>query len=128
MPVTVSDARLSLRFSRSQRLRTMRDFAQVRNEGLRRAKGCLIVNWTLPPAGSLTRIGLITSRKLGKAIVRTRARRLLREAYRLHQHDLRQPANIVLIARSSIVGKKLADVERDFLSVLRQAKLLKTAL
>ncbi len=49
----------------------------------------------------------------------------LSETFRLHQHDLRQPVTIVLVARSSILGKQRADVERDFLSALRRAKLLK---
>lgn len=79
------------------------------------------------PEGSLPRLGVVTGRKLGGAIVRSRARRLLRETFRLHQHDLRHPISLVLVARSSIVNKKLPDVERDFLAVLRRAGLLKAS-
>ena len=61
----------------------------------------------------------------GTGLARSRARRLLRETFRLHQHDLRQPVRMVLVARSSILGKQRAEVERDFLSALRKAKLLK---
>ena len=64
-------------------------------------------------------------RAAAAAVTRSRARRLLRETFRLHQHDLRQPVTIVLVARSSILGKQRAEVERDFLSALRKAKLLK---
>jgi ribonuclease P protein component len=110
---------------RSMRLRTKRDFTRVRDQGRRLARGCLIANWFPQPAGTRTRLGVITARKLGKATYRTRARRLLREAFRLHQHDLRRPLELVLVARTSIVGKKLADVERDLVSALRQANLLK---
>lgn len=77
------------------------------------------------PSGMPAKLGVITSRKLGKAHVRSRARRLLRESFRLHQGELRDPVAVVLIARASILGRKLADVERDFVSVLRQADLLK---
>lgn len=111
--------------SRAMRLRLGREFSAVRDRGRRAACGCLIVNWLPQPAGTGARLGVITSRKLGKANVRSRARRLLREAFRLHQHDLAVPATIVLVARHSINGKNLADVERDYLTVLRQAKLLK---
>lgn len=115
-----------LRLNRGMRLRTKRDFEQIRNQGERLARGTLIVNWKVLPSGSPLRLGVITSRKIGPATIRSRARRLLREAVRLHQYDFEQPVALVLIARSSIVGKKLADVERDFLSVMRQARLLKT--
>jgi ribonuclease P protein component len=57
--------------------------------------------------------------------VRNRARRLLRESFRLHQHGLAQPVDLVLVARPSIVGKDFAQVERDFLTTLRKAGLLR---
>jgi len=107
------------------RLKLGRDFARLRQQGQRLAAGCLIANWKPLPAGSASQLGVITSRKLGPAVVRSRARRLLRETFRLHQHDLRQPITLALVARSSIVGKQLADVERDFLWAMRRAKMLK---
>ena len=58
-------------------------------------------------------------------LIRTRARRLLRETFRAHQHELEHPLDLVLVARPSIVGKQFADVEKDFLTTLRKARLLK---
>lgn len=107
------------------RLRQKREFAEIREKGQRLTRGCLVLNWMSLPSGSVSRLGVITTRKLGKAHLRSRARRLLREAFRLNQHGMGKPAAMVLIARHSIVGRKLADVERDFLSVLRQANLLR---
>jgi ribonuclease P protein component len=117
--------RPSLRLPQSMRLKLGCDFAEVKQQGQRLAAGCLIANWKLLPKGSAARIGVITSRKLGPAVTRSRARRLLRETFRLHQHDLRQPVTMVLVARSSIVGKPLAEVERDFLWAMRRAQMLK---
>jgi len=117
--------RPSLRLPRTMRLKLGRDFAAVRQQGQRMAASCLIANWQLLPGATASRLGVITSRKLGPAVVRSRARRLLRETFRLHQHDLRQPVTMVLVARSSIVGKPLAAVERDFLWVMRRAMMLK---
>src|SRR5690606_25674617 len=114
-----------LGLGRQARLRRKGEFVKIREGGLRVVKGCLIANWMKLPAGSSPRLGVITTRRLGKAHVRSRARRLLRESFRLHQHELREPLAIVLIARSSIVGRKLCEVERDYLSLLRQARLLK---
>lgn len=114
-----------LTFGRAKRIKQNRDFSRVRREGERLVTGCLIANWRRLPAGSVSRLGVVTSGKLGNAVVRSRARRLLRETFRLHQHDLAQPVDLVLIARKSIVGKRQADVEKDFLTTLRKARLLR---
>jgi len=120
------DAR-RLRLGRSTRLAQSRDFARVRQAGERLALGCLIANWHKLPAGAKPRLGVVTSKKIGGAVVRNRARRLLRESFRLHQHDLTQPVEIVLVARNSIAGKTFADVEKDYLAALKRAGLRKTA-
>ncbi len=90
--------------------------------------GCLVANWLKLPQESQSRVGVITGSKVGGAVARNRARRLLREAFRLHQHELKEPVDLVLVARPSIGGKKLAAVERDFLTTLRKAGLLKERL
>ena len=114
------DSTASLRFPRSSRVKQQRDFARARAQGNRVVSGCLIAN-VLPRAGVSSRLGVVTSSKIGNAVVRNRARRLMRETFRLHQHELAWAMDLVLVARPSIVGKKLADVEHDFLRVLRQA-------
>jgi ribonuclease P protein component len=70
-------------------------------------------------------LGVITTRKLGNAVVRARARRLLREAFRLHQHDLATAVDLVLVAQRTIVGKGLAPVENDLLAAWRRGGILK---
>jgi ribonuclease P protein component len=122
--VTASPIR-PLKFDRSMRIKQGRDFSRVRQEGDRLVLGCLIANWRRLPSESRARLGVITSGKLGNAVVRSRARRLLREAFRLHQHDFAGPLDLVLVARASIRDKSLAGVEKDFLTVMRKAGLLK---
>jgi len=115
-----------LRLPRSRRLKLGRDFQRARTQGRRLVQGCLILNWLLLPAGESTRLGVVTSKKIGGATVRNRARRLLREAFRRHQFDLRQPMDMVLVARHSIGSMKFADTERDFLTALKRAGALIT--
>jgi ribonuclease P protein component len=116
-----------LRFNRAARIKQGRDFDRVRRGGERLVIGCMIANWQRLPADSASHLGVVTSRRIGGAVVRNRARRLLRETFRLHQHDLAAPVDLVLVARPSIAGKGFAAVERDFLTTLRKAKLLNQA-
>ena len=114
-----------LRLGRSSRLAQNRDFARVRQNGQRLVLGCLIANWSRLPEGAAPKLGVVTSKKIGGAVQRNRARRLLRESFRLHQHEFAQPVELVLVARNSIAGKDFAGVEKDFLAALRRASLLK---
>jgi len=131
MPAQSPDARRQtpdagrLWLGRKSRLGQNRDFTRVRQRGQRLVQGCLIANWNQLPVGAAPRLGVVTSRKIGGAVVRSRARRLLRESFRQHQHELSQSVELVLVARNSIAGKKFADVEKDFLAALNRGGLLK---
>jgi ribonuclease P protein component len=112
-----------LLFPRASRVKSRGDFARAKAQGRRLVCGCLIANVLPRPAGQGSRLGVVTSKKIGGAVARSRARRLMRECFRLHQRDLARPVDLVLVARPSIVGKNLADVENDLMRVLRQARL-----
>ncbi len=98
------------------------EFSRVRAEGRRLVHGCLILNWAEGKA-PVSRLGVVTSRKLGPAVDRNRARRLMRECFRRHQHELKQNVDMVLIARNSINGRGLTGVEQDYLVALQRAGL-----
>src|ERR1035441_1349034 len=114
-----------LRLGRASRLAQSRDFARVRQQGERLAQGCLIANWNKLPDGGAPKLGVVTSKRIGGAVERSRARRLLRETFRQHQHEFAQPVELVLVARNSIAGRDFAEVEKDLLAVLNRAGLLK---
>jgi ribonuclease P protein component len=113
----------SFGFPRSQRIKHGRDFSRLRLEGRRVVQGCLILNWAALPAATACRLGVITGKKIGHSVIRSRARRLLREAFRLHQPDLNQVVDMVLVARPSIAGRTFGAVEQDYLLALRKARL-----
>jgi ribonuclease P protein component len=113
-----------LRLPRERRIKHGRDFQRARLQGRRLAVGCLVLNW-IESSVKRTRAGVITSRKIGGAVVRSRARRLLRQAFRLNQNHITQGSDLVLVARNSIVEKDFAAVEGDFVSALRRAGLWK---
>jgi ribonuclease P protein component len=114
-----------LKFTRAMRIKQGRDFSRTRQEGQRMVLGCLIANWRRVAVDAPTRLGVVTSGRIGNAVARSRARRLLREVFRVHQRDLAQPVDLVLVARPSITDKSFGGVEKDFLATLRKAGLLK---
>lgn len=87
----------------------------------------MVANWQSASPGAPSQLGVIVSRRLGGAVIRNRARRLLKESFRLHQHELVRPIELVLVARNSIVGCGRADVEKDLLAGFARNRLLKSA-
>lgn len=116
-------SRARLTFPAKMRLNDTRVFARLKMQGRRMSSGSIIVNWEVLPSDGCSQLGVITSRKLGNAAVRARARRLLREVFRQHQHELNKPARIILIPRASMVNKPYESVEQDYLRFMRQAGL-----
>ena len=63
------------------------------------------------------RVGLTVSAKLGKAVVRNRLRRRLREIYRLNESRFHVGYDIVVVARSRAVDADFAKLTQAYLSL-----------
>lgn len=88
-------------FPKSRRLTRKAEFDVVFRARQSRADANLVV-YALPNDLGHPRLGLVVSRKVSKsAVERNRWKRLLREAFRLVQHDL-PPADLVCIPKGSI--------------------------
>ena len=73
------------------------------------------------------RVGVTVSKKLGKAVVRNRIRRRLREVYRLHEEQFAPGWDIVVVARSRCVGADFGKLTNAYLSLAEKAGILKEA-
>ena len=70
------------------------------------------------------RVGITVSKKLGKAHIRNRIRRRLREVYRLNEEKFLPGWDIVLVARSKALDADFAAMTKSFLSLAKKAGIL----
>ena len=85
-------------FSKDQRVRGRLEFAAVFDAKVRQSRGPLTM-YALPTDGNSPRLGLSVSRRVGTAPRRNRIKRLLREAFRLMQHDFPRAYDVVIVVR-----------------------------
>lgn len=64
------------------------------------------------------RLGVIATKRLGNAVTRNRAKRVLRETFRLNQDCLPASCDIVLVARRSVLKADQANVHKRFRKVI----------
>ncbi|MDD4400335.1 MAG: ribonuclease P protein component [Desulfitobacteriaceae bacterium] len=68
------------------------------------------------------KVGFIASKKVGNAVERNRARRLIREVIRLNISHIIEGTQIICIARATIKGACYTDVEKSILQSLKRSK------
>jgi ribonuclease P protein component len=85
-------------FPLTHRLKSKLDFARVFDARVREHRGPVTL-YALPNDLPHPRLGISMSRKVGTAARRNRIKRLLRESFRLHQHDLPRGYDFVVTLR-----------------------------
>jgi len=108
------------RLGRSRRLTRRNDFQQAYAQGHKHV-GRLMVLWTRTGEDAALRLGVVAGRKVGNAIARARAKRLLREAYRRNRVFLTGHVDVVIVARRSILSAAWDDIVKELLSLAGRA-------
>ena len=116
-----------MRPSAANRLRAASEFSRVREQGVSRAGKYVIVNAFQLPEGGPWRSGIITSRKVGRAVDRNLVRRRLRQIIRATVPSLRPGLWIVTVARQAAVRAEFSDLQQDWLRTLRRTGILQDA-
>ena len=117
-----------MQLTRHQTMKRASEFAMVRAQGSSAAGRFLVLSSASLPrdaAASNTgtaesRFGIITTRKLGHAVVRNLLRRRVREIIRAHGEPLARGRCVVVIPRIHAATASYEQLERDFIKQMRR--------
>ena len=103
--------------SASRRLRKQRDFKQVRAGGIRISKAPFIIQCFRgdTKAETVSRLGIIASRRVGNAVKRNRGKRICRELFRAYTTALPLSCDLVIVLRSSFNQYSFDQLKADYL-------------
>lgn len=109
------------RFPPEKRLRKREDFASVYSRGRSWVHPLLRIH-VLPNDRGETRFGFVTGKRVGKAVIRNRVKRRLRELAR--QMALRPGYDVVIAARPDAAARPYRELGEGLSVLLRRANLL----
>lgn len=111
--------------SRGQRLTGKRDFAAVYTGGKAYVHKLLVLKVRKKDGGQAARFGFSTSAKLGKAVVRNRMKRLLRESVHSLAGSVKESGfDAILIARPAARTANFAEIKEAVEELLQKARLV----
>ncbi len=111
------------------RLRSAKDFERVWREGQSHAHPLVVLiacrRPSLEPGQALpTRCGFVAGKKVGTAVDRNRAKRLLREAVRARKGKVAVGWDLVFVARAALAEKSLSQAQAAVDQLLKRANVV----
>ena len=114
-----------LRFPKAVRLTQTAEFARVRADG-RPVHGKMMVLGVLKGCGEKDgRVGIVTSRRVGNAVIRNRVRRRLREIFRALRPQLIPGLWLVVVAKSPAARATSAALGQEFSQLAQRGRILR---
>lgn len=101
------------------------DYRRVYSRGKSYVSPALVV-YVLKNRKRVNRIGITAGKKIGCAVKRNRAKRLIREGYRPLDSSLNNGLDIVFVARKKTVDLKSNDLNKAMKEIFRAARILKS--
>ena len=108
---------------KSVTLKENHEFRRMYQKGASAVSGGMVVYCRKNRLGH-NRLGVVSSVKIGNAVVRNRSRRRLREVYRLNSGALKQGYDIVMVSRAKTATAPWNDLNESFLRLCKKLNLL----
>ncbi len=106
---------MALRFPKSARLSRAPEFQRLKRDGLSfHGKYMVFSILTNVPGCDHARVGIITSRRVGGAVVRNKVRRRLREIFRHARARLLKGVWLVIVARPHAGNASFQDLQKEW--------------
>ena len=83
----------------------------------------MFVLYVLPGCRPWSRLGMAVSKRVGKAVVRNRVKRLIRELFRQHKSRLTPPCDVLVVTRRRVAGASSREITRQFLALLHRRQI-----
>ena len=99
------------------------EFRRMYQKG-RSSVNSYLVLYVRPNRRGCNRLGVTASTKLGKAVIRNRVKRRLREVWRRNDAQLKQGYDMILVARGRSIKGKFSEIEKAYLRAAGELKLL----
>ena len=104
-------------------LKKNRDFQYMYDYGSSYANRYLVM-FVIKNDELVNHLGISVSKKVGNSVIRHRVKRLIKEAYRLHEDEFNSGLNIVVIARSTASSVGYKEIESALLHVANLHKII----
>ena len=104
------------RYSASDRVRKRTDYLRIQEAGHRVVSPGFVFMLARSESSGGPRLGITASRRVGNAAERNRAKRLVREAFRVVRSTWPEGVDVVVIVRQALGNRKLGDVVAEWQS------------
>jgi ribonuclease P protein component len=101
-------------------------FREAFDQGEKTA-GRYLVLWSRSGEDADRRLGVVASKKVGNSVARSRAKRRLREWFRLNRHRITGSKDVILVARARILNVSQTELDADAEEVFSRAGRLQTS-
>lgn len=107
------------RFTKAERLLKSRDFRRVYEQG-QRYHCSLFTIFALQNAQTHSRLGVTVTKHIGRAVVRNRCKRLVREVFRRNKWRLPEKLDLVVNVKHPMAEATYQETERQFLRFIER--------